>query len=315
MIILHRPTYQYLGNIIAYLGPIRNGKSLLALFHALIAIEDFKLERLVCNFEISLQGILSACRFYFLPHAYSVFAAGEIYFIRNVSACLKFTNALIILDECGIYLNSKDWAENKDFFKFLPQIGKASINCHCFLISQYIDQMDFSAQQMVEFCWCIASKKIYDPLLKMPKLLKFSAKLMPIEAMGERNSRKTARQKIREALLLCKKRLNFRPAYLMPVFEIYASGAQVSGTPRFGYFKKSGHVWQVEVDDDIKPTMPITFYLGFILHVLFLRFGIENNFNKRLKLVWRLQEWDFTVCFLFAMAAVLVILNFTRLLF
>lgn len=315
MVTLHRPKYEYLGNIISYLGPIRNGKSLLAIFHALLAIEDFRLERLVCNFEVNIQGLLFACSFYFLPYAYSVFAAGEVYFVREVSDFLKFKNAVLIVDECGIYLNSREWAENKGFFKFLPQIGKSAINCHCFLIAQYIDQMDFSAQQMVEYCWCIESVKTYDLKLKMPRLIKFKGKLMPISAMGERNSRKSARQKIREAFLLCKKKLNIKPEYLAPVFDIYSSGAEVSGVPEKGYFKKSKGIWQVEVPK--VPNMYNKFYLGFLLHVLLLRFGFINklHLNKNLRIIWRPQEWNFTICSLCIALAANIILICTRLLF
>jgi hypothetical protein len=316
MLTLHRPKYEYLGNIISYLGPIRNGKSLLAIFHAILAIEDFRLERLVCNFEVNIDGLLAATRFYFLPYAYSVFAAGEVYFVRDVSDFLKFKNAVLIVDECGIYLNSRDWAENKGFFKFLPQIGKSAINCHCFLIAQYIDQIDFSAQQMVEYCWCIESVKTYDLKLKMPRLIKFKGKLMPISAMGERNSRKSARQKLREALLLCKKRLNFKPEYLAPVFEIYSSGAEVSGVPEKGYFKKSKGVWQIEVPS-VPVAIPNKFYFGFILHVLALRFGIINNLhlNKSLKLIWKVEEWNFFICCLFTVLMANIILICTRFLF
>lgn len=306
MIILHRPVYKYLGNIIVYTGPIRNGKSLLALFHGLLAIEDFKLERLVCNFQVDVNALRDACLFYWLPHAYKVFSSGQIYFVYEPNDLFNFKNALIIFDECGIYLNARDWASNKDFFKFLPQIGKGSINCHLFLICQYVDQLDFQAQQMIEFCWQVVGTKQYDLNLKMPRLSTLKASLMPSEGLGERNSRKTARQKIRERFILTKKRVTFKVDYLKPLFSCYNSADTVAGVPERGYFKKhkNQEIWQSDICRFFIdfPPFPVYFSLGKMLYVLLLRFG---NHKPGLltgwiyKIRWRVQEWDFSIMLVF----------------
>lgn len=101
--------------IYCYDGLVGSGKSMAMFDHAFKLIEREKRDGLVTNQIFNQAAIERYAIKRRMWHLYKVARAGKLYYDRNtdLQTMLSYKNAVVLLDEVGIFCNRRDWADLK----------------------------------------------------------------------------------------------------------------------------------------------------------------------------------------------------------
>lgn len=134
------------GPITAVIGLPGAGKSFYALKIALRHIEDLQLKHLITNFDIDETKLYEYCSL--AGYTYILSRIPRNFLIvrecSNIGRWLVDGDSLYILDESGIYLNSREFSaggqERRDFLQCVSKIRHK--NRLLFWVAQYYEQVD-----------------------------------------------------------------------------------------------------------------------------------------------------------------------------
>lgn len=158
--------------IIGFVGEIGSGKSL-AQLHFGLHEANRKMRYLVCNFPLNQTELLKYCRMAKLGWVAHCAQTGRVLNLSamdSLSHLLSYGNSIVLLDEAGIFLNSREFQKTpKSFLRDLAQSRKDGIDL--FWAAQFDDQVDKQFRQLTQqFIHC-AGSTTWCPVLRRPKLV------------------------------------------------------------------------------------------------------------------------------------------------
>lgn len=117
--------------ILSFGGHLGAGKTLTALEDAFALSERYK-RPIVTNIQLSPDGILDYCEYKKYRWLWRAVWQSRLYRIPDAESCLDISNAIVVLDEAGIFLNTRKmvgngWKKFERFFSNLILSRKASV--------------------------------------------------------------------------------------------------------------------------------------------------------------------------------------------
>jgi hypothetical protein len=156
--------------ILSVVGAIGSGKSLTQL---LIGLEyaDRKQRQVITNFPLNLQSVYRyACLKKFKWIKYLCVHGGISWLSApNDLRALLFPDSVCLLDEAGIFLNSREFAKTpKELLGDLAQSRK--FGCDLIYCSQFDEQVDRQMRMLTQYIHHCDSISFYDHKLRRPSL-------------------------------------------------------------------------------------------------------------------------------------------------
>ena len=174
-------------------GSIGSGKSHLQLKIAL-EMADTKEKQLVTNFPLNRKGLEKYARHKKYKWILKCLKHGGITEIHNPSnlECLFLPEAIVCLDEAGIFLNSREFQKtSKTLLADLCQSRKFGTDL--VWCAQFLEQVDMQFRMLTQYWTHANSLTVYDKKFRRPKLFYKRYYWMDANSYFQWNSSKTAK--------------------------------------------------------------------------------------------------------------------------
>lgn len=157
--------------IIAICGKIGSGKSLKQLDYGLEQCNK-KLKRLVTNFALNkkeLRKFASMKKYGWLSHIIDTNQIACIDASNNIEELLIYPNSVVLLDEAGIFLNSREFGKtSKKLLMDLAQSRK--FGCDLIYAAQFDEQVDKQMRMLTQYFIHAAGVTSYCQKMRRPAL-------------------------------------------------------------------------------------------------------------------------------------------------
>ena len=158
--------------ITAICGDIGSGKSFKQLHYGLQQVNK-KRKRLVTNFELNmveLRKYAGMMRYGWLAHIIDTKQIAVMDTVQSLSDILKHSDSLVLLDEAGIFLNTREFSKTpKSLLMDLAQSRK--FGCDLVYCAQFDDQVDKQFRMLTQYFVQCQASTIYDKRMRRPRMI------------------------------------------------------------------------------------------------------------------------------------------------
>jgi hypothetical protein len=158
--------------ITAICGDIGSGKSFKQLHYGLQQVNK-KRKRLVTNFGLNyaeFRRYAGMMRYGWLAHIIDTKQIATMDCIESLGDILKYSDSLVLLDEAGIFLNTREFSKTpKKLLMDLAQSRK--FGCDLVYCAQFDDQVDKQFRMLTQYFIQCQASTIYDKRLRRPRMV------------------------------------------------------------------------------------------------------------------------------------------------